>query len=335
MDIQNIKQTVEIIPLLGYELKPAGAYHVGACPFCGGTDRLTVKHTPTGDRWHCRQCGDGKYHTVIDFVMKRDNCDFKTALSTLGGDVSKPITPKAQPRPKPKPITLPDSAWQEKALKHITAAADRLDSDDGKAGHEYLTRRGLSRGTWYAWLLGYVVMFDPKIKRQRPALVIPWLDMDTTGETIIAVKYRFMDDEPDGLRYSAMSGSVPLLFGLQDANKSHDTLLLVEGEFNTLSIWQCHPCSVTALSFGSESGGRVDILQAIALRYQHVFVWADDVWSKGGQRAKDLSGLVKGRGKQIQSVRENNVKHDANQLLQVGALADFLTAILGVECLEN
>ena len=72
MDIQTIKQTVEIIPLLGYELKRVGAYHVGACPFCNGMDRFTIKHTPTGDRWHCRQCGDGKYHTVIDFVMKRD-----------------------------------------------------------------------------------------------------------------------------------------------------------------------------------------------------------------------------------------------------------------------
>ena len=220
-------------------------------------------------------------------------------------------------------------------MKHITAASVLLDSDEGKAGREYLTRRGLSHATWDAWLLGYAVIFDPKIDQIRPALVIPWLDMDATGETITAVKYRFIDNDPEGLRYTAMTGSVPILFGLWDAIEAHETLLLVEGEFNCLSVWQCHPCGVTALSFGSESGGRVDILQAIARRYQHVFVWADDVWSKGGQRGKDLSDLVKGRGKQIQSVKKNNVKHDANQLLQVGALGDFLSHILGVECLAN
>src|ERR1700690_4522867 len=99
MDIQTIKQTVGIIPLLGYEPKKAGAYHVGACPFCGGTDRFTVKNTPTGDRWHCRQCGDGKYHTVIDFVMKRDNCNFKTALKTLGCETQKPVTIRTE-RPR-------------------------------------------------------------------------------------------------------------------------------------------------------------------------------------------------------------------------------------------
>ncbi len=82
MNASAINQTIEIIPLLGYELKKAGGYHVGACPFCGGTDRFTVKHTRDGDRCHCRQCWDGKYHTVIDLVMRRDNVPFKTALQT-------------------------------------------------------------------------------------------------------------------------------------------------------------------------------------------------------------------------------------------------------------
>jgi len=333
MDIQTLKRTTDIIPLLGYQLKKTGAYHVGACPFCGGTDRFTVKHTPEGDRWHCRQCGDGKYHTVIDYVMRRDNCDFLTASHTLGGETQKPVTIRIK-RPKPEPITLPDSAWQEKAFKHITAASDMLESDEGKASREYLTRRGFSRATWDAWLLGCGAMFDPKVNRNRPAIVIPWLDLDATGEIITAVKYRFMDDEPDGSRYISMSGSVPLLFGLNSANESSSTLLLVEGEFNALSVWQVRPAGTNVLSFGSESGGRVGILQAIASRYHHLFIWADDVWQKGGQHAKDLSVLVKGRGKRIQSVKEKNVKHDANQLLQVGALGDFLTAILKVPCLD-
>jgi hypothetical protein len=290
-----------------------------------------VKHTPEGDRWHCRQCGDGKYHTVIDFIMRRDNCDLKTALKTLGADVQKPITFK----PQPKPIMLPDAEWQAQALRLVSAASDLLATDAGQAGREYLTRRGFSRGTWDAWLLGLAAVYDPKAKRQRSAIVIPWLDQDATGEAISAVKYRFMDDDPEGLRYIGLAGSIPLLFGLWDAIETHETLLLVEGEFNALSVWQCRPRGVSVLSFGSEGGGRFDVLQIIAKKYQDVFVWADDIWDnpKQVQHAKDFRGLLKGTGQAIQSVKRAGVKQDANELLKLGALADFLSHILGVDCL--
>jgi hypothetical protein len=336
MNASAINQITEIIPLLGYELKKAGGYHVGACPFCGGVDRFTVKHTRDGDRCHCRQCWDGKYHTVIDYVMRRDNADFKTALQTLGGDAMKNIPIMPKPKPQPKPIILPSAEWQASALAEITAAADAL--NDSEFACAWLSARSLSVSTWEAWQLGFMFVYDPIAKRKRPAITIPWTDWDAAGEVITAVKYRFTDSDPSpkALRYTCKTGSrFDIPFGLWAAlPEYHHSLLLVEGELNCISAWQCKPAGVSVLSFGSEGGGDARALQSIAARYKNVFVWADDVWDnpKQANHAKELRALVRGRGAGLQSVKDNGVKHDTNQLLQVGALPEFLSRVLGVEC---
>lgn len=328
----QVNQTTQLLSLIGHDLKKAGRYHVGACPFCGGDDRFTVKHTPEGDRWYCRECGGGKYHTAIDFIMRRDDCDFKTAYQTLMGKNLEPTQTVTAPsiKPTPKPITLPSHEWQAQALQLVDKASDLLLFNKGQAGQDYLTQRGLHRGTWYAWLLGFAFVYDPKAKRNRPAISMPWLDMDARGEVITAVKYRFIDNNPEGLRYIALAGSMPLLFGLWNVLESDNTLLLVEGEINALSLWQCLPRGVSVLSFGSEGGGRADVMQAIANKYECVFVWCDDA-----ERTKQYQAMLARPCEKIQSLKIDGEKLDANQLLQKGELHNFLNQILGVECLDS
>lgn len=340
MDAKTINQTTEIIPLLGYELRKAGGYHVGACPFCGGRDRFTVKHTSNGDRWHCRHCGDGKYHTAIDYIMRRDNADFKTALKILGGDIQKTVTPRTVTPPPPKPLQIPAQDWQADAWREVDAASDELlyaDNAIAQQAREFLAGRGINKAANHAWLLGCMLAFDPIAKRKRPVITIPWYDMDAGGEALTAVKYRFIDSDPNpkALRYSCKAGSkfdVP--FGLWDILPDyHHSLLLIEGEFNCLSVWQCRPAGLSVLSFGSEGGGGIRALQALAKHYQHVYIWADDLWNnpKQAQRAEELRGLIRGKGIALQSPKRGGVKYDANQLLQVGALPEFLARVLKVE----
>ncbi len=337
MNATAINQTVEIIPLLGYELKKAGGYHVGACPFCGGSDRFTVKHTRDGDRCHCRQCWDGKYHTVIDYIMRRDNVPFKAAMQTLGGDAMKRAPQKIKATfPTSKPITLPAAEWQASAWREVDAAGEALNTSE--SARAFLLTRSLSVSTWEAWQLGFMFVYDPIAKRKRPAIAIPWTDWDAAGEVIAAVKYRFMDSDPNpkALRYSCKTGSMfDVPFGLWAAlPEYHHSVLFVEGELNCLSAWQCVPAGVSVLSFGSEGGGDARAMQSIAARYKNVYMWADDVWDNPKQinHAKELRALVRGRGAALRSVKENGVKYDANQLLQVGALPEFLSAVLGVDC---
>lgn len=341
MNASAINQTIEIIPLLGYELKKAGGYHVGACPFCGGTDRFTVKHTRDGDRCHCRQCWDGKYHTVIDYIMRRDNVPFKIALQTLGGDAMKHIPAMPQPKPQPKPIILPSADWQASALAEITAAADALYQPQGAAARAWLSARSLSESTWEERLYGAGTAKDYIVDRWRPAIFIPWYEWGKDGEVITAVKYRFIDHDPNpkAMRYSAKKGSsydVP--YGLFSILESHHTLGIFEGEFNCDSVLQCQPAGVSVVSFGSEGGGDARILQTLASGYKNIFVWADDLWDdpKKKARAAELQSLIKGRYKNpLRSPKDDNgVKWDANQFLKAGALPEFLSRVLGVDC-EN
>lgn len=341
MDAKQINASFDLLTLVG-DLHKAGGYHVGPCPFCGGTDRFTVKHMEDGDRWHCRQCGDGKYHTPIDYIMRRDGVDFKEALKTLGGDAtaSNFIPRKAEPTP-PRPLAVPASGWQADTWREVDTASKLLGpiQPEGQAARMFLASRGFHRGTQKAWHLGFTYAFDHVVKRKRPAITIPWLDMDSTCESLTAIKYRFIDDDPNprAMRYSCKGGSkFDAPYGLWDALPGiHQTLMLVEGEFNCLSVWQCLPKGVTCLSFGSEGSGYLRVLQAMANHYQHVFVWADDLWSNPKQieHAQNLHALVKGNGKRLQSVMQDDIKYDANELLQQGVLADFLSRILDVPCL--
>jgi hypothetical protein len=275
--------------------------------------------------------------------MQRDGVGFKEALKTLGGDLpAGTFTPQrsAPTQPTAKPLTLPTAEWQAEAWREVSAASQLLNSNQTmrQAGREFLASRCLQSGTWEAWHLGFTYAYDHKAKRRRPAVTIPWYDMDSMSETITAVKYRFVDQAPtpDALRYSCRKGSTfGAPFGLWDAMPGiHHTLLLIEGEFNCLSVWQCRPRGVTCLSFGAQGAGDMRILQRMATVYERVFVWADDVWSnpKQAEHAKELRALIKADGLALRSVKEDGVKHDANELLMRGALPDFLTQILGVEC---
>jgi hypothetical protein len=107
---------------------------VGACPLCGGKDRFAINIKK--QIWNCRGCAKGG--DVIALVQHIDNCDFKAAVVTLGGDERRPI----RPAPKASP-----SAQRNDVAAANTARALRLWDDaspiDGTLAEEYLRRRGL------------------------------------------------------------------------------------------------------------------------------------------------------------------------------------------------
>jgi hypothetical protein len=86
-DVQYINQTLDLLAFVegSTDLRKSGRYYFGPCPFCGGTDRFVMKPTEDGWRWYCRRCGDEKYHTSIDFIMKMENLSFLEAISWING----------------------------------------------------------------------------------------------------------------------------------------------------------------------------------------------------------------------------------------------------------
>jgi hypothetical protein len=329
MDAQTINQNYDLLTLAmgDTKLKHAGQFYIGPCPFCGGRDRFNLKRTSDGWRWFCRKCGNDKYHGTIDYIMRRENLDFKQALESLGGHVE--IGPREQTRPPEPVITLPDESWQGKTWHRIDAAFDHLQSQNGKPGGVYLTERGISIGTIYLYLLGFDPnTWDPMTNSIRPAIVIPWFDSGPDGEIITAVKHRFIDElakQDKKYRFGMPKGSQPIIYGLHAA-AGHDVLILVEGEINAMSIMQTSASErvhVDALSFGSESGGRKNVLKRVAQDYRRVIVWADDP-----EKAETIQSSLEGPVTALCSPEVDGLKYDANTLLIKGWLGDFLRSSL-------
>lgn len=316
MNATDINNNYDLLTLAqgDTKLKHSGKFYIGACPFCGGRDRFNLKHTPEGWRWFCRKCGDGKYHSTIDYIMRRDDLDFKQALESLGGDA---IRPRAIVTPQLPTITLPDQSWQESHWQEINKTSHALIHSTGaEIARKYLHSRGLNRATWEVNLLGFGFVF------KRPAIIIPWCDIGAE-EIITAIKYRFIDEQArdPNKRFMMARGSVPILFGLHAA-AGQDILILTEGEINAMSITQTSALEllrVDALSFGSETGTRENILQRVAQDYRRVIVWADDAEKSNAIRLS-LSRWADA----LCSPVLNGTKYDANALLQKGWLTDFL-----------
>jgi hypothetical protein len=331
MDARTINQTFDLLSLASSHtrLKKSGRYHIGACPFCGGKDRFTLKYTLNGWRWHCRHCGDGnKYYTPIDFVMRLDGVDFKTALQKMGGEVNSiGVAHKPPVKPTSQPVEFPSDDWQMNGLRLVTEWSYQLTaSREAQAARDYLTSRGLHYGTWNAWLLGYTV------EHGRPAITVPWMDSNGTDERLFAVKYRFIDDlakDDKGKRFGMLKGSKPVLFGFQHILLgTDDTLLLVEGEFNAMSVWQCMPSRVSVMSMGSQNVSRPEVLRVVADRFKRVFVWMDDA-TQAASVAKSLQHV---NAQALRSPEQDGTKYDANQFLQIGLLPKLMTEKFHTVC---
>lgn len=308
-------------------------YWQWVCPFHDDRDpSLTV----WWNGWFCFGCRAHGDH--YDLVQRIENLTFAQAHAWLaqrakgGGSASSSL---AQPIRNGMKSKKPDHAaptWLEKQddwRRLVDNAALRLDTEEGVRGRAYLEARGILPETWRAWSLGY----DPNVQRWQkdklgqwqaenlgPAIVLPW----TNGRLIKAVQYRLLDH---GQRYHQQTGSERTLFGVQ--HLAHRPLLLaIEGELNALSVWQVAHDLIDVVSFGPESNVHraIEYLQALGVSYQKVLIWADkpDVARKVQKAlgaAQALRSPVDGKGAQ-------EVKWDANKLLQHGLLDDFINQTL-------
>lgn len=83
--IDEIKSRIDIVDLVseaGVKLRHAGKNYTGFCPFHDNKKTPAFVVWPDSGTWRCfGQCNEGG--DIFKFVMKRDNLEFKEALSTL------------------------------------------------------------------------------------------------------------------------------------------------------------------------------------------------------------------------------------------------------------
>lgn len=182
--VSDFKRTTRLTDLVP-GLKKAGKYHIGPCPFCGGRDRFNVKTTDGGDLWICRQCGDGKYHDVIDYLMRRDGRTFAEVV----GATSSPrlaAVPVPAPMPPAELATAPAEDWQIPALMAAHECADFLQKSGTRAAAAALSylhdNRHLIDATLHDHMIGFnpawrtvADMIQPRLAA-TPDYRPPWLD---------------------------------------------------------------------------------------------------------------------------------------------------------------
>lgn len=337
IDIDRIKAEIKVENLIGqsYALEKDGNYRMQAVEH----DSLKIDLRKNTWTWYSQTNDRGEKlgGSVIDWHMFTNSCTMQESLIALsamldGGAVATQPRPKVESKPKVEGWR--SAAWQSEARRKLETAQDRLWNSfegapgevrslpAGEPGRAYLASRGIRPDMAVAFGLGYGPAWNPKAEAELPALWIPW-----QYSSIHAIQYRFIGvdkDDKNAVRFGQKGGGVRYLFGMQHCTVAEpgqlDTLILVEGELNCVSLFQTiygqYPCDV--VSFGPQSQlGNAEVARkaaSLAQRYRHVIVWADEP-----AVAISALGVIPG-ALPVQSPVLDGKPHDANDLLQLGQL---------------
>lgn len=313
IDKQAILERIDLLTLIGGDLKRKastnGGEYTGPCPFCGGSDRFNVQpyRRPFG-LWMCRNCTGGKWQNAIDFVIKRDNLDFKTACAALaGGDL--PTTREVTP-PPPKPAEQPTGGdWQAQAMQAIAQCYANLRRPIGSAALAWLHGRGLKDKTIDYFRLGFspgAKFGDMWIPR---GVVIPCVVLDEVWYLKIAL----LDGDPvkcgkcekptkarqpcphcdEVNKYTGVAGNrVKAIFN-GDELLEHAPVLFCEGEIDCMIAHQVLGAYVAVAGMsGAKTGLDLAAWGAHLVSVQHAMILFDNdpAGAAGALKMLDLLG---------------------------------------------
>ena len=262
--IDEVRQRADIVEIIGahVRLRRTGRNFVGLCPF---HNEKTPSFSVNAERgfYHCFGCGAGG--TVFNFIMKVEGLSFPEAIRSLATRYGVTLPELKNDGP---------AAAEREALSRANQTAAEFyahvlwNTPDGELAREYLRLRGISVETARAFMLG----FSPA----RPASLAKALEKrgltdagvkagvikrDATGlydafrarvmfpirdaqGRVIAFGGRVLDarmpkylNSPESLAYS----KTRTLYGLHEARQaiaSQDRVIIVEGYFDVIALWQ-------------------------------------------------------------------------------------------------
>ena len=189
--VEEIRARNDIIDVIsGYvRLQKKGSNYFGLCPF-HNEKSPSFSVTPSKQMYYCFGCSAGG--NVITFIMEYENYTFAEALKFLADRAG---------------IALPEIEYSAEARKQDDLKARilevnkeaakfyycRLKSDQGAAGHQYLTSRGLSEETIKKFGLGYAVTGRDHIYRHLKGKGFPDDLLRQCGLFNIDERYGMMD----------------------------------------------------------------------------------------------------------------------------------------------
>lgn len=303
IDFQTINQSFDLYAYIIHlsPLKQSGRWHIGPCPICGGIDRFNLTQDQQGWRWFCRGCGEGKYHSAVDFAhFLYPNVPLSEAVTRM---LNLPVPDRfqkkdAQTSSKPTPDT--QSVWQNV----IDYGQNMFWSPAGSQARDYLHSRGFTEKTlksiWHriGWSEGKKVdgcwvdrgIIIPCFRTKFDASVgeIQYIKIRRLPHHV----WKFKPERTE--KYRQLPHSKPGIFNFEWI--STDVVFITEGEFDTLVLYQEAKELVGACTLGSATN-RLNFAQwgLYFLPVLHIItVYDNDPAGHEGTSAwEDLGGRVK------------------------------------------
>jgi DNA primase len=262
--IDEVRQRADIVEIIGahVRLRRTGRNFVGLCPF---HNEKTPSFSVNAERgfYHCFGCGAGG--TVFNFIMKVEGLSFPEAIRSLATRYGVTLPELKNDGP---------AAAERDALARANQTAAEFyahvlwNTHDGELAREYLRSRGISVETVRAFMLGFsparpaslakalekrgltdagikagVVKRDPMGLHDAFRARVMFPIRDAQGK-VIAFGGRVLDarmpkylNSPESPAYS----KTRTLYGLYEARQaiaSQDRVIIVEGYFDVIALWQ-------------------------------------------------------------------------------------------------
>lgn len=301
----------------------SGQYN-GACilPSCGGLgeDRLRVQPNIGNSGWFaCSMCGTKG--TGVDYLIIKRGYSKHEALAAVDWKPQDGSTPRLT---IPRTILTgerypthqaPSQSWQKAARAFCEYGEDILWTEQGQAALAYLRGRGLRDETIKAARLGY----NPALIRQSAekwgrkqhgrlskGIVLPWF----IGADLWRITIRDEQIQEGENRYKQVAGGSNGLY-LADSLTYHRPVVLVEGEFDALSVAQEAGGDVSVCATGTTEGSHTTKWIA-ALARKDLVLLAFDAQQSGDKAARWWLDRLEN------AQRLRPWWKDANQMLQDG-----------------
>ncbi|MEN9576477.1 MAG: hypothetical protein RL514_4332 [Verrucomicrobiota bacterium] len=286
VDFKAVKAAVTMEQVLSHyglleQMKRSGDSLSGPCPIHNGTNPTQFRVSVSKNCWNCFsdcKCGGN----VLDFVAKREDITVHAAALKLIEWFNLPMADKppeeedeppraaasTQRSPAPTPTASKEKSQPEDGTPNVPLKF-RLEQLDGK--HPYLTERGLTPETIVDFGLGHcakgmmagrIAIPIHNVEGKVVAYAGRWPGEPTEGTP----KYKL----PPGFRKSQE------LFNLDRASKQPGPLVIVEGFFGAMNLWQCGVKRVVALMGSTLSPAQAELIRKHTDSRSQVIVMLDE-----------------------------------------------------------
>lgn len=254
-----------------------GQLHFRKCPYCQQltNDKNTFAISLTTGQFKCL----------------RDSCGASGNMIILSRDFGFRLGNEEYYVPKQKYRTLPTPA------KPIEPKDKAI---------EYLKSRGISEKI--------ARQYEITVQKDRDnVLVFPFYD-ETGNLTFVKYRKTDFDKEKDSNKEWCEAQTKPILFGMKQCNMNHKTLIITEGQLDSLSVAEAGFQNAVSVPTGSKGMTWIPHCWDFVNQFEVIIVFGD--YEKG--HISLLDEISKRFKKHIKHVREEDYKDckDANEILQ-------------------